>query len=79
MQHQTNYNQIIQSIDNLKYSDKKRLYNHLKKVIDSDHKTKSSKNGKSISWLGCLADQTEIRGDIIAPVIEETEWKVLSE
>jgi prevent-host-death family protein len=28
-------------------------------------------------WLGSLADKTEILGDIISPVIEETDWEAL--
>ena len=28
-------------------------------------------------WLGSLADTTEILGDIISPVMEETDWEAL--
>jgi prevent-host-death family protein len=28
-------------------------------------------------WMGSLADTTEILGDIISPVIEETDWEAL--
>jgi prevent-host-death family protein len=28
-------------------------------------------------WVGSLADSTEILGDIISPVIEETDWEAL--
>ncbi len=28
-------------------------------------------------WLGSLADTTEILGDIVSPVIEETDWEAL--
>jgi prevent-host-death family protein len=28
-------------------------------------------------WLGCMADSIEIVGDIVSPVIEETEWEAL--
>jgi prevent-host-death family protein len=28
-------------------------------------------------WLGSLADRMEIRGDILSPIIEETDWEAL--
>jgi prevent-host-death family protein len=28
-------------------------------------------------WLGSLADTMEIKGDIVSPVIEETDWEAL--
>jgi prevent-host-death family protein len=28
-------------------------------------------------WLGCLADTMEIVGDVVSPVIEETDWEAL--
>ncbi|MGH9433273.1 MAG: type II toxin-antitoxin system Phd/YefM family antitoxin [Terriglobia bacterium] len=28
-------------------------------------------------WLGSLANAMEIRGDIVSPVIEETDWEAL--
>ena len=78
MLQQVNYNQIIQTINRLNYSDKKKLFNHLKRLINSDNKTRPAKNSKNMSWLGCLEGQTEFQGDIIAPVMPETEWEVLS-
>lgn len=30
-------------------------------------------------WLGSLADRVEIRGDIVSPVIEETDWEALDD
>jgi hypothetical protein len=77
MQPQTNYSQLVQSINKLGYSDKKRLFNHLKSIIDSTSKT--GKKSKNISWLGCLKDYTDIHGDIISPVMDENQWEVLSE
>ncbi len=77
MQQQTNYNQIVQSINKLKYPDKKRLFNHLKEIIVSNSKT--GKKSKKISWLGCLKDYTEIHGDIISPVMDENQWEALAE
>jgi prevent-host-death family protein len=32
---------------------------------------------ESGAWLGSLADTTEILGDIVSPVIEETDWEAL--
>ena len=34
-----------------------------------------SPSGASADWMGSLADRMEIHGDIIAPVIEETDWE----
>jgi len=28
-------------------------------------------------WLGSMRDEMEIRGDIVSPVIEETDWEAL--
>ena len=30
-------------------------------------------------WLGSLAGSMEIRGDIVSPVVEETDWEALGE
>jgi len=30
-------------------------------------------------WLGSMADTMEIAGDIVSPVIEETDWEALCE
>lgn len=30
-------------------------------------------------WMGSLADRMEIVGDIVSPVIEETDWEALHE
>ncbi|MGH9448923.1 MAG: type II toxin-antitoxin system Phd/YefM family antitoxin [Terriglobia bacterium] len=30
-------------------------------------------------WLGSLAGSVEIRGDIVSPVIEETDWEALGD
>jgi uncharacterized protein YeeX (DUF496 family) len=68
MQQQASYNEIIKTINNLKFSEKLRLLNHLQKIIDSNDKT--VKKNKNISWLGCLEDYTEIHGDIISPVMD---------
>jgi len=35
--------------------------------------------GEQDNWVGSLADTTEILGDIISPVIEETDWEALSD
>jgi prevent-host-death family protein len=34
---------------------------------------------ETTDWLGSMADSVEIVGDIIAPVIEETDWEALYE
>ena len=31
--------------------------------------------GKDRKWLGSMVDAMEIKGDIISPVIEETDWE----
>lgn len=77
MQQQTNYNQIVQSINKLEYPDKKKLFDHLKGIIDSN--SKPGKKSKNTSWLGCLKDYTEIHGDIISPVMDENQWEALAE
>ena len=28
-------------------------------------------------WLGCMADRIAILGDIVSPVVEETDWEAL--
>jgi len=33
--------------------------------------------GKNEEWMGSLAGTMEILGDIISPVIEETDWEAL--
>ncbi len=78
MLQQVEYNRIIRSIDRLDYLDKTKLLHHLKKAIDSNKKRKITPFNQKTSWLGCLSDQTQIRGDIIAPVLDEAEWEVLS-
>ena len=30
-------------------------------------------------WLGSMRGEMEIRGDIVSPVIEETDWEALSQ
>ena len=32
---------------------------------------------ESGDWLGAMADTVQILGDIVSPVIEETDWEVL--
>jgi prevent-host-death family protein len=32
---------------------------------------------KDADWLGSMADTIQILGDIVAPVIEETDWEAL--
>ncbi len=34
-------------------------------------------SGQPADWLGSLADTMEILGDIVSPVIEETDWEAL--
>ena len=34
---------------------------------------------ESRDWLGCMADNIEIVGDIVSPVIEEGDWEALRE
>ena len=34
---------------------------------------------ESTDWLGSMANNMELLGDIIAPVIEETDWEALQE
>jgi hypothetical protein len=77
MQQQVSYNEIIKRVDNLNFSEKLRLFSHLRDIIDSNDQT--VKRNKKKSWLGCLKDCTEIHGDIISPVMEENQWEVLSE
>jgi len=33
--------------------------------------------GESGEWLGSMADTMQILGDVISPVIEETDWEAL--
>lgn len=28
-------------------------------------------------WLGCMRSLTKIKGDIVSPVVDESEWEVL--
>lgn len=79
MQHQSIYDQIVKTIDTLDYFEQLSLLNHIKRIVNPGKKTGQGSNGKDTSWLGCLSEQTEILGDISAPVIEEKEWEVLSE
>jgi len=48
------------------------------KLLDSKEKGNSGTKHQNGSWLGCLADKTQIHGDITAPVIDENQWEVLS-
>ena len=41
-------------------------------------RNKALKDNKGASWLGCLEDCTEIRVDIVSPVMDENQWEVLS-
>lgn len=72
MQQQESYNEIIKTVNNLKFSEKLLLFNHLQEIIDSNGKT--VKKNKKKSWLGCLKDYTEIHGDIISPVINDVNY-----
>ena len=79
MQHQSNYDRIIKTIDTLDYFEQINLLNHIKRIVNSTKKTGQGSDSKNASWLGCLSEQTKIRGDITTPVLEEKEWEVLSE
>jgi prevent-host-death family protein len=34
---------------------------------------------KPKSWLGCMAGTIKVTGDIVSPVMKETEWEVLKD
>ena len=46
---------------------------------DEENDTVSPENKPGNSWLGCLEDCTEIHGDIVSPVMDESAWEVLAE
>lgn len=31
------------------------------------------------SWLGCMRNEGKIMGDIVSPIMDESEWEVLSQ
>ena len=47
-------------------------------LFESEEKGDPGTAHRNGSWLGCLADKTQIHGDIIAPVVDESQWEVLS-
>jgi hypothetical protein len=51
-----------------------KLLEDIEKIVDGSNKKKCKNN----SWIGCLPGKTKIKGNIIAPVIEEGEWEILS-
>ena len=38
-----------------------------------------SPSEKPVEWLGSMADTIEILGDIVSPVMEESDWEALRE
>ena len=41
--------------------------------------TAPSPSGKTAEWLGSMADTLEIVGDIVSPVMEESDWEAWRE
>jgi hypothetical protein len=69
-----NYNQVVGIINQLKHCEQLKLLEDIKKIIAFNNKKKRIDN----SWIGALSGKTKILGDIVAPVVEEEEWEVLS-
>ncbi|MBF0200245.1 MAG: type II toxin-antitoxin system Phd/YefM family antitoxin [Desulfamplus sp.] len=69
----------------------KNIYTIIDSVIHSHQPVLISDKGKLLvkivpilypeqdSWLGCMIDKGKIRGDIISPIENVGNWKVLSE
>lgn len=73
----TEYSQIKRSFDKLGFAEQMQLFEYIKRKVESHVKPKPKK--RISSWLGCLSDKTNIVGDIISPVVKESDWEVLSE
>jgi hypothetical protein len=71
------YNQIIQTINKLEYSEKRQLFEYIKEMVKARPKSKH-KTIEGSPWLGSLTGKTNIIGDITSPVMDEMEWEVLS-
>jgi len=78
MQERVNVDQIMRKIDKLDYSEKLRLMDELRGIIHSTRKRGALKKKKA-PWIGCLAKDTHICGDIVSPVMEESRWEAFSE
>jgi len=70
----SNYNRIVQIINQLEYFEQLKLLEDIKGIIASSKKKKKP----NYSWIGSLSKQTKILGDIAGPVMTEDEWEVLS-
>ncbi len=71
---QSNYKQVVRIINQMEYCQQLKLLEDIKRIIDCGNKKKKTNN----TWIGALSGKTKILGDIVAPVIGEGEWEVLS-
>lgn len=71
---QSNYKKVVRIINQLEYYQQLKLLEDIKRIIYCGNKKKKTNN----AWIGALSGKTKILGDIVAPVIEEGEWEVLS-
>jgi len=77
MQQQVSYDEIVQTVNCLKFPDKLRLLNYLQRYISI--RTKPVKKNKNKLWLGCLKECTDVKDDIVSPVMAKYLWEALSE
>jgi hypothetical protein len=71
---QSNYKQVVRIINQMEYCQQLKLLEDIKRIIGYSNKKKKTTN----TWIGALSGKTKILGDIVAPVIGEDEWEVLS-
>lgn len=79
MLQQSDYQQAVQTIEKLDHSQKVKLLEELGKMIQASTVDGTRGNGRKPSWLGCLADKTDILGDIIEPAVDAAQWEALAE
>ena len=82
MSENINYSKIIEIICRLSYTQKIRLINDINRLIETEKERKGreiiNERNDGPTWLGCMSEVTEIKGDITLPVIEENEWEALA-
>lgn len=68
------YLQIKQLIFQFDYIEQLKIMEEFKTIINFSTKKKQENN----SWIGSLSGKTKILGDIVSPIVEESDWEVLS-
>jgi hypothetical protein len=82
MSENIDYSKIVEIICRLSYTQKMRLLSDINRLIEAERerteRESPGEKNEGPSWLGCMSEVTEIKGNITAPVLEENEWEALA-